>query len=153
MDRWEKFDETSLPDKKAFYSKFYLKDITDKYYTHAQNVFEELGFKNLGEYHDLYVQRDTLLFADIFETLRNKCVQLMMLRWHQIILSDLEKILSIYNKVILIDDQIIYENLQHENLQHDINRKAAKISALGSNKLISTNILLVKKYYHLIKNK
>ena len=40
MDSWERFDETSLPDKKSFYSNFYLEDITDKDYTHAQKVFE-----------------------------------------------------------------------------------------------------------------
>ena len=40
MDSWERFDETSLPDKKFFYSNFYLEDITDKDYTHAQKVFE-----------------------------------------------------------------------------------------------------------------
>ena len=35
MDSWERFDETSLPDKKAFYSELYLEDITNKDYTHA----------------------------------------------------------------------------------------------------------------------
>ena len=43
MDSQEKFNETSLPDKRAFYSKLYLKDITDKDYTYAQKVFEELN--------------------------------------------------------------------------------------------------------------
>ena len=38
-------------------------------------------------------------------------------------------------------------------LQYDINREAAKISALSSGKLLSMNILLLKKYYHLINNK
>ena len=42
MDSWEIFDETSLPDKKAFYNELYLEDITDKDYIHAQKVFEEL---------------------------------------------------------------------------------------------------------------
>ena len=36
IDSWERFDETSLPDKKAFYSELYLEDITDEGYTHAQ---------------------------------------------------------------------------------------------------------------------
>ena len=29
--------------------------------------------QNLGEYHDLYVQSDTLLLPDIYENLRNMC--------------------------------------------------------------------------------
>ena len=60
MDSWEKFNETALPNKKAFYSKLYLQDITDEDYIHAQKVFQELKLKSLGESHDLYVQIDTL---------------------------------------------------------------------------------------------
>ena len=67
MDSWERFNETPLPDKKAFYSELYLEDITDKDYTHAQKVFKELKLKNLGDYHDLYVQSNTLLLADVFK--------------------------------------------------------------------------------------
>ena len=48
MDSWKRFDETSLPDKKSFYSEFYLEDITDEHYTHAQKVFNELKLKHLG---------------------------------------------------------------------------------------------------------
>ena len=74
MDSWETFNETSLPDKKAFYSKLNLEDITDKDYEHAQNVFKELKLKNFSNYHDLYVQSNTLLLADVFENFRNKSV-------------------------------------------------------------------------------
>ena len=42
MENWEKFNETSLPDKKAFYSKLNLEDITDKDYALAQKVFKGL---------------------------------------------------------------------------------------------------------------
>ena len=45
MDSWERFDETSLPDKEFFYSESYLKDISDKDYTLAQKVFEEFKLK------------------------------------------------------------------------------------------------------------
>ena len=76
LHSWERFDETSLPEKKFFYSELYLEDITDKDYTHAQKVFKELGLKNLGDYHDLYVQSDTLLLADVFENFRNKCIEI-----------------------------------------------------------------------------
>ena len=69
MDNWERFDETTLPDKKAFYSNLNMEDITDADYRHANNLFKKCGLKNLGEYHDLYVQSDTLLLADVFENL------------------------------------------------------------------------------------
>ena len=31
---------------------------------------------DIGEYHDLYVQSDTLLLADVFENFRNKCLEI-----------------------------------------------------------------------------
>ena len=34
------------------------------------------GIKNLGEYHDLYVQTDTLLLADVYEKFRDKCIEI-----------------------------------------------------------------------------
>ena len=65
-----------ISDKKAFYCELNLEDITDKDYAHAQKVFEEFKLKNLGDYHDLYVQSDTLLLADVFENFRNKCIEI-----------------------------------------------------------------------------
>ena len=76
MDSWERFNEISLADKKVFYSELSLEDITDKDYAHAQKVFKESKLKNLGDYHDLYVQSDTLLLADVFENFRNKCIEI-----------------------------------------------------------------------------
>ena len=38
MDSWGKFDDTSLPDKKPFYSNLNLEDISDEDYAHAQKV-------------------------------------------------------------------------------------------------------------------
>ena len=40
MDSWERFNETALPNKKAFDSRLYLEDITDEDYIHAQKLFE-----------------------------------------------------------------------------------------------------------------
>ena len=64
-----------FPDKKGFYSELYLEDINDGHYTQTQKVFEIFKSKNLGDYHDLYVQSDTLLLADLFENFRNKCIE------------------------------------------------------------------------------
>ena len=76
MDSQERFDEISLPNKEAFYSKLNLKDITDKNYEHAQKVWEVFEITHLGKYHDLYVQSDILLLADLFENLRDKCIEI-----------------------------------------------------------------------------
>ena len=73
MESWERFNEVSLPNKKAFYSEFILEDITNENYIHAQKVFEELKLKNQGEYHDLYLKSDVLLLADVFENFRKMC--------------------------------------------------------------------------------
>ena len=55
---------------------------------------------------------------------------------HQIIPYNLEKIFSIYNKIMTIDDQI-----RDKKLEYDINREAAEISALSTDK--------IDKYEHL----
>ena len=37
----------------------------------AKRVCKDFEIKNLGEYHDLYVQSNTLLLADVFWNSRN----------------------------------------------------------------------------------
>ena len=76
MDSWERFDETSLPDKEAFYSKLNIEGISDKNYAHSQKVWEVFEIKKLGEYHDLYVLSDVLLLADVFKNFKNKCMEI-----------------------------------------------------------------------------
>ena len=73
MNSWERFNET-LPPKKSLYSELNLEDISNKDYLHAQKVWGEFEIGNLGEYHDLYVQADTLLLADTYEKFRDKCI-------------------------------------------------------------------------------
>ena len=60
MDNWERFNETSLPNKESFYSNLNMENIDDINYRHGNNLFKRLKLKNLGEYHYLYVQSDTL---------------------------------------------------------------------------------------------
>ena len=73
MDPFEKFGETKLPEKEKLYSSLSGKGITDEEYAHAKQVWETTGCRYLGDYHDLYVQTDTLLLADVFENFRNVC--------------------------------------------------------------------------------
>ena len=74
MDDWEKFNETSLPEKEDFYSHLNMEDITDADYAHAKIVCKNFEIKNLGEYHDLYVQINTLLLADAFKNFRDTII-------------------------------------------------------------------------------
>ena len=73
VDNWEKFDETSLPNKEDFYSNLNMELINDIDYRHASNVFKRFELENLGQYHDLHVQSDTLSLADVFENFRDMC--------------------------------------------------------------------------------
>ena len=74
MNSWERFDKTSLPYKEAFYSSLNMEDITDADHRYAKRVSRSLNNKNLGDYHDLYIQSDTLLLPDVFESFRNMCI-------------------------------------------------------------------------------
>ena len=75
MDNWERFDETSLPNKESFHSSLNMESIDDIDYRHGNNVFKRFKLKNLGKYYGLYVQSDTLLLADVFENFRNMCIE------------------------------------------------------------------------------
>ena len=52
-----------------------MEDITDADHVHAKRVCKDFEIKNL-EYHDLYVQSDTLLLADVFENFRSMCINI-----------------------------------------------------------------------------
>ena len=75
MNSWKGFKEESLPDKAYFYSELNKQHITDEDYARAQKVWDTFNIKSLGEYHDLYVQSDTALLADVFENFRDKCIE------------------------------------------------------------------------------
>ena len=62
MNDRNKFNENKLPSVNSFYD-------------HAKNVWDTFKIKNLGEYHDLYVQLDTTQLADAFEDFRSVCLK------------------------------------------------------------------------------
>ena len=57
----------------------------------AKRLCKNFEIRNLREYHDLYVQRDTLLLADIFENFRNMCLKIYELDLAKFLLDQLEK--------------------------------------------------------------
>ena len=74
MNTEERFSETKLPPKKAFYSRLSGEGITEEDYKHALNVWDVFKMKTLKVYHELYNETDVLLMADVFENFRNICL-------------------------------------------------------------------------------
>ena len=83
-----------------------MEDITDADYTHAKRVCRDFETEHLSEYHDLYVQSDTLLLVDIFNNIWNMCIERYELdcayffsapglSWKEVFRKDLSKIRSI----------------------------------------------------------
>ena len=75
MTNWDKFKETKLPPKEAFYSKLNMAGVREEDYEHARRVWKEFGLKDLGEYHDLYLKTDVILLANVFEEFRKVCLK------------------------------------------------------------------------------
>ena len=73
MDKWERFNETSLLEKEEFYSNLNMEKTADAGYNHAKEVCKDFEMKYLDEYHDLYLKRDTLLLADVFKRFKKMC--------------------------------------------------------------------------------
>ena len=53
-----------------------MEDITDADYAQAEKACKDFEMKKLGEYHNFFVQSDTLLLADVFERLKNMCINI-----------------------------------------------------------------------------
>ena len=75
MDSMDKFENKELPKIEDFYSTLNEEHISEKDYIHAKEVWNAFRIKNMGEYHDLYLQSDVLLLTDVFENFRNTCMQ------------------------------------------------------------------------------
>ena len=75
LDSWDKFDETNLPSKSAFYSSLSEEHISDEDYKHAAKIWNVCKFKTLGEMCNFYVKSDALLLACVFENFRNLSLQ------------------------------------------------------------------------------
>ena len=57
--------------KKKIFSHLNMEDITGANNAPIKRVSKDFEMKNLGEHHDLYVQSDTLLLADVSENFQN----------------------------------------------------------------------------------
>ena len=51
-----------------------MSGISEKDHQHACKVWNEFGLKNMGDYHDLYLETDVVLLANVFESFRKVCL-------------------------------------------------------------------------------
>ena len=65
-----------------------MEDITDTDYIHAMRGCKYLK-KKIGEYHDLYLQNNTSLLADVFENFKKVSLKLLAM-----LIQELKEILD-----------------------------------------------------------
>ena len=133
-------------------------DISDTDYRHPNNVFKRFKLENLGNYHDLYVQSDTLLLADVFNNFRDMCIKeyeldpahflsLLGLAWQACLKkTNIElELLTDYDMLLMVEEGIrggIY-HLIHRYAKannkymknYDINEESSYIQYLDANNL------------------
>ena len=74
MDSFEKYLEDKLPDKCKFYNSLKDECISEKDYLKANNIWNVFKMNTMGDYHDVYLKTDVLLFADVLEKFVNTCL-------------------------------------------------------------------------------
>ena len=135
-----------------------MENIDDIDYRHGNNVFKRFKLKNLGEYHDLYVQSDTLLLTDVFENFRNTCLKvyeldpahflsLLGLAWQACLKKTNVKLelLTDYNMLLIVEEgrrggicHSIHRHAKTNNKymkNYDKNEESSYIQYLDANNL------------------
>lgn len=69
MNSFDRFNETKLPKKEAFYNTLTSTEISDDDYKYAKHVFNSYC-SSMGDYHDLYLLTDAVLLGIVFQYFR-----------------------------------------------------------------------------------
>ncbi|CAB3999568.1 Gastrula zinc finger [Paramuricea clavata] len=75
LDNINKLNTEDLPSRDKFYSSLYESEVKEEDYQRAQKVWDHFKMKTLRDYHDLYLETDVLLLADVFENFRRTCLE------------------------------------------------------------------------------
>ena len=62
MNSLKKFFDEKLPDRCKFFSSLKDECIREKDYSHAINAWNTFKMNTTGDYHDLYLKTDVLLY-------------------------------------------------------------------------------------------
>ena len=66
MDSFERFTKRQLPPQESFYSSLTMKNVKEADYEFAMEMCQMFNMNNLGDLHDLYLDKDVVLLADVF---------------------------------------------------------------------------------------
>ena len=86
MNSFKRFNEDKLCARKYFYSSTKDKKISEdgkisdghvsiEDYMVCERIWDKFKMKNMGYYHDLYLKKDVLLLADVFEKFISTCLK------------------------------------------------------------------------------
>lgn len=70
INHYRRLSEKELPGRKCFYNSIKKTHITEKEYSHAQNMFQLLNCKSIKDYLLHYLALDVTLLADVFQSFR-----------------------------------------------------------------------------------
>ena len=73
IDSYEKLNIDKLPSQDKFYSNLYNSSCSDEDYKQALTVWEKFECKTFLDYHNIYLQSDVLLLADVWKAFRETC--------------------------------------------------------------------------------
>ncbi|CAB4007494.1 Gastrula zinc finger [Paramuricea clavata] len=75
LDDISKLNVEGLPNRDKFYSSLYESEVKEEDYQRALKVWDHFKMKTMRDYHDLYLETDVLLLADVFENFRRTCLE------------------------------------------------------------------------------
>ena len=73
IQSYEILNQTTLPPRKAFYSKLSNKKCGKEEYQQAEKVWKLFNCKTFMDYHNLYLTSDVLILADVWENFKLVC--------------------------------------------------------------------------------
>ena len=71
----DKMQYSRLPDKSEFKSKLSDEELSDDDYNYAKYIWNHFKMNTFKDYHNLYLQTDVLLLADVFEKFRKTSLE------------------------------------------------------------------------------
>ncbi|CAB4000209.1 Gastrula zinc finger [Paramuricea clavata] len=144
LDNISKLDTEGLPSRDKFYSSLYESEVKEEDYKRAQKVWDHFKMKTMRDYHDLYLETDVLLLADVFENFRRTCLESYELDpAHYVSAPSLswDAFLKRSNEEIeLVSDMDMFQFFEKDDLL-----KLTASQCFQSHRIMNENLVVVKR--------